>query len=219
MACVRFLALAAGTALAFCQWLIHGYAPLERTMGQTYKILYLHLPAAWWAMFSFLIVCAASIAYLRRRDPFWDALAGAAAETGALLAALALITGSIWGRHSWGVWWTWDPRLTTTLIMFFLYAGYLVLRRQDIPAERRRLLCAVAGIAAFADVPLVFASARLWQSVHPVVFASGGGLEPEMRLTVLACVLASGLLWAALLILRVDLARLEERLARLEEEA
>ncbi len=193
-------ALSGGAALAACQWLIYVYAPLEITMGVVQKIFYIHLPLAWWAFVSFFVVFAASIAFLRGRAARWDRLAAAAAEVGVLCSGLALITGSLWARHSWGVWWTWDPRLTTTLIMWFVYAGYLVLRALDLPEARRAMICAVVGIVAFIDVPLVFVSARLWRSIHPAVFASrGGGLDEAMKVTVIACVLCFGLLWAALI--------------------
>lgn len=199
----QILALAGGAALAACQWLIWVYAPQEATLGLMQKVFYLHLPLAWWALFSFFLVFAGSIAVLARRSAAADRLCAAAAEAGVLFSGLALVTGMIWARRSWGVWWTWDPRLATTLVMFFVYAGYLLLRGLDMEAERRRLVCAVAGVAAFLDVPLVFVSARIWRSIHPAVFASrGGGLEPEMKLTAVACVAAMGLLWAAIVWLR-----------------
>lgn len=199
----QILALAGGAALAACQWLIWVYAPQEATLGLMQKVFYLHLPLAWWALFSFFLVFAGSIAVLARRSAAADRLCAAAAEAGVLFSGLALVTGMIWARRSWGVWWTWDPRLATTLVMFFVYAGYLLLRGLDMDAGRRRLVSAVAGVAAFLDVPLVFVSARIWRSIHPAVFASrGGGLEPEMKLTAVACVAAMGLLWAAIVWLR-----------------
>jgi heme exporter protein C len=149
---------------------------------------------------------------LLRRDAASDILAGAAAELGVLFSGLALISGSIWGRAAWNVWWTWDPRLTTTLIMWFVYAGYLVLRGSGMGGERRAMVSAVLGVVAFLDVPLVFYSARIWRSVHPAVLASqGGGLEPEMWHTVLANIAAFGLLWLTLLLARYALGRAEER--------
>lgn len=210
------LALLGGCALAACQALIFLYAPIESSMGMAQKIFYLHLPVAWWSFVSFFVVFVAGIAYLRTRHARWDALAGAAAEWGLVLNTLSLITGSIWARHSWGVWWTWDPRLTTALVLWFLYAGYLLLRGMDLSPDRRARLCAVVGIAAFLDVPLVFLSARLWRSIHPAVFAArGGGLEPEMRTTIFACLLAFGLIWAALLGLRTLQIRQAARLRAL----
>ena len=137
-----------------------------------------------------------------------------------LLAGLALVTGMIWARRSWGVWWTWDPRLTTTLVMWFIYAGYLVLRGLDLPPQRKRMICAVVGVVAFLDVPLVFLSARLWRSIHPAVFASkGGGLEPEMKLTAIACVAAMGLFWAGLVWLRTRQLGLRDRMDSLRLQA
>ena len=216
---IRFCALLGALALAACQWLIFVYAPVEQSMGLVQKIFYLHLPLAWWALFSFFVVFVASLAYLWKRGLFWDQVAQAAAETGLLLAGLALLTGSIWARHSWGVWWTWDPRLTTTLVMFFVYAAYLALRGLEMPQERKATVCAIIGVVAFLDVPLVFVSARLWRSIHPAVFASsGGGLEPEMRLTVLACLAAFGFFWLALLVTRTRQLAVRARLESLATE-
>ena len=211
---VPLLALAGGLALAFCQWLIFVYAPVEASMRLPQKIFYLHLPLAWWGLLSFCVVFAASAAYLLTRKPSLDALAAAAAEVGVVLAVLALITGSIWGKPSWGVWWTWDPRLTTTLVMCFVYAGYLIIRTMDIPAERRSQIAAVIGIVAFLDVPLVFISARKWNSIHPPSIS----LEPEMKVTVIACILAFGLVWAGLTFFRWKLACDERRLEMLAAE-
>ena len=209
-------ALAGGLALAACQWLIFQFAPVAADTGIIQKIFYIHLPLAWWALISFLTVFIASILYLAGKKPHWDLLAGAAAETGVVLAGLALVTGSIWARRSWGVWWTWDPRLTTTLIMWFIYAGYLVVRKLDLPENRRRNICAVVGVAAFLDVPLVFFSARMWRSIHPAVFASKeGGIDSDMKLTVIACVACFGLFWAGLTAFRFYLARQERAVAGL----
>lgn len=207
-------ALIGGFALAFCQWMIFVYAPIESSMRLPQKIFYLHLPLAWWGLISFFIVFLAGIAYLKTRNDRWDALAGAAAEVGLVLAVLALITGSLWGKPAWGVWWTWDARLTTTLVMCFIYAGYLILRGLDIAPDRKARIAAVVGILAFLDVPLVFLSARLWSYIHPPSIA----LEPEMKHTVMACVAAFGLLWAGLVAFRWRLARDEQRLAALGAE-
>jgi len=206
------LALAALAALLVGQWFIWAYAPVEETMGLVQKIFYIHMPLAWWALVSFFVVFAASIRHLMALSSASDILAGAAAEIGVLFSGLALVSGSIWGRAAWNVWWTWDPRLTTTLIMWFVYAGYLVLRGAGLAGERRAMVCAVLGVVAFLDVPLVFYSARIWRSVHPAVLASqGGGMEPEMWHTVLVNLAAFGLLWLTLLVLRFGLGRAEER--------
>ncbi len=214
----QILALLGGIAFAACQWLVFAYAPEEVTLGLAQKIFYIHLPMSWWALVSFFVVFGASVAYLWRRNPAADRLAAAAAEVGVLLGGLALVTGMLWARRPWGVGWTWDPRLTTTLIMWFVYAGYLVLRGLDLPPQRRNTVCAVVGVVAFLDVPLVFMSARIWRSIHPAVFGSkGGGLEPEMRITVMACVACFGLLWAALVWLRKRQLDLRDRLDALAQ--
>ncbi|MFZ5427443.1 MAG: cytochrome c biogenesis protein [Thermodesulfobacteriota bacterium] len=197
------LAALAAAALAVSQWLIWMHAPLEETMGLVQKIFYIHMPMAAWAMVSFLVVFAASVMVLVKKDDRWDRVAGAACELGVLFSGLALVTGSLWGKPIWNVWWTWDPRLTTTLIMWFVYAAYLVLRQSGVGGERAPVVRAALGVVAFLDVPLVFISARKWRSIHPTVFGSqGGGLEPEMMTAVLASIAAMGLLWAALLALR-----------------
>jgi heme exporter protein C len=206
-------ALAGGLGMAGCQWLVFVHAPLERTMGLVQKIFYIHLPVAWWGLISFFLSCLAGIAWLKSRDSKWDALSAAAAEVGMVCATLALATGCLWARRSWGVWWTWDPRLTTTLILWFIYAGYLALRSLPMPPERRSSLCAVVAIVGFLDVPPVFVSARLWRSIHPAVFASqSGGLAPEMAVAVIASVVCFGLIWIALLGLRFGQMRLQQRL-------
>lgn len=200
---VTVCGLAAGPALAVAQYFIWFYAPVEQTMGLVQKTFYFHIACAWWSLASFFTLFVAGIGFLAKRTPKWDHLGGAAGEVGVLLSTLALASGMLWGRAAWGVWWTWDPRLTTTLIMWFVYCGYLVLRASGIGGERRSLVLSVIGVVAFLDVPLVFLSARMWRSIHPAVIASkGGGLEPEMLTTMLVNLCAFGLLWAAMVGLR-----------------
>ena len=114
------LALSGGIAFALCQWLVFIYAPEERVMGPAQKIFYFHLPLAWWGLVSFGTACAAGLLHLLRHRPSCSRLCDASVEIGMLFCTLTLITGSIWARHSWGVWWTWDPRLTTALILWFI---------------------------------------------------------------------------------------------------
>lgn len=206
-------AVVAGLMLVAAHWTIWLHTPLEATMGLAQKIFYLHLPLAWWALISFFAVFVGSIGVLWRGREGWDHLAGAAAEIGVLFSALALITGSLWARPAWNVWWTWDPRLTTALIMWFVYMGYLVLRSSPLPVLKRRTLCAVLGIVAFVDIPLVFFSTRLWRSIHPsVMSASGGGMEPEMWRAMGLSLAAMGMLWLALLLFRSRQMALQDRL-------
>ena len=199
-----YMAFFGAICLAFSQFLIYDYAPLEKTMGYAQKIFYYHLPLAWWCFVSFFISFIAAILYLLKRNDALDRLSAVSAEIGFVLATLTLVTGSIWGRHSWGVWWTWDPRLTTTLVLWFIYAAYLVVRTMPMPTDKRASVSAVITIIGFLDVPLVFFSARLWRSIHPAVFASkGGGLEPEMVHTVVFCVLTFAFIYFPVLAFRL----------------
>lgn len=200
---IRLCALAAAAVSILAQWAVWYYAPVEQSMGVVQKIFYTHLPLAWWSFVSFFVVFAASVLYLARRREHHARLAGAAAELGVLFSGLALVTGMCWARPIWNVWWTWDPRLTTTLVMWFIYAAYLLLRASDIGGHRKNAVLAVLGVVAFLDVPLVFVSARYWRSIHPaVVGAQGGGMEPEMWLAAAINLVAVGLLWLALLLVR-----------------
>lgn len=202
---MKLLPLFCLAVLAICvaQWTIYFYAPLEESMGITQKIFYLHLPASFWALISFFLVFVFSVAYLCKRRFQFDIWARSFAELGILYASIALLTGMVWAKTAWGVWWTWDPRLITTLIMWFVYIGYLILNSLELPRERKAILRAVVGIAAFLDVPLVFFSARIFRSIHPNVFASSdGSLESEMTITVVICIIAFGILWFSLALFR-----------------
>ena len=205
-----------GKGLAAGQRFLFGYAPVVQTMGPIQKIFYIHLPLSWWALVSFFVVFICSAGYLAKRRESFDLAARAAAEIGVVFTSLCLITGIIWGRRSWGVWWTWDPRLSTALVMWFVYVAYLIMGSLAASPQRKALVRSVLGIVAFLDVPLVFLSARMWRSVHPAVFASReGGLEPEMKLTVFVCVGAMGLLWLGLFLLRKTQLTQESRIDRL----
>ena len=207
--------------LVAAQAMIWFYAPEEQTMGLVQKIFYIHVPLAWWGFVAFFLVFLGSLGYLWKKNPSFDIMARAAAEIGVLFFTLVLLTGIIWARASWNTWWTWDPRLSTALVMWFMYCGYLVLRSASLDTHRLKVLCAVLGLVAFLDVPLVFVSARLWRSIHPAVFASkGGGLPPEMGLTVGVNVLVWGGLFVLLVMVRFSQLRLrtaiDEGFARIQ---
>lgn len=211
------LALVGSMGLAFCQWLIYIWTPVEQTMGVVQKIFYMHVPLALWGFVSFFVVFAGSILWLVKKRIIFDCICGAAAELGVLFSGLSLITGMIWAKKSWGIWWTWDPRLTSTLIMWFIYSSYLILRKIEVSGQKRRSVCAVVGILAFLDVPLVFLSARIFRSIHPaVLFSRSGSLEPEMTLTLAICILFLGILWWSLLMVRTNQIRGEVRLNYLQ---
>jgi heme exporter protein C len=193
-------------------------APREKTMGDLQRIFYFHVPAAISGMTALAVNFAASIMYVLRKDRRWDNLGIAAAETGVLFLIMVLVTGSIWAKPVWLVWWTWSPRLTTSLILCMLYMAYLLIRKYIEDPERRGLVSAVFGIIAFADAPLVWFSIRWWRDIHPEPMLESGGLAPAMRPAFLTCLAAFLLLMIYLLRRRFFLASIEndiEELARI----
>lgn len=153
------------------------WAPLESTEGHVQRIFYVHVPVSWCAFVAFFVVFVASIVFLIKRDERWDWLAVSAAELGLLMTTLSLISGIIWGRPTWGVWWVWDPRLTSTLLMWMIYVAYLMVRAYSSEVGRGSRLAAVIGIIGFADVPVVYYSVVWWQNIHPQPVIQPGDLE------------------------------------------
>jgi len=188
----------AGAVLVCALLFFAGYAALfvapdERTMHEIQRIFYFHLPS-WITSFSaFFVVFLANVAYIITRKPKWDWLGVAGAEVGVVCCTIGLITGPIWAHPVWGVWWTWDARLTTTFILWLLYITYLLLRGLLEDPERRASLSAIFGIFAFLDVPLVYMSNRLWRTQHPQPVIAGGqgsGLDPVMSKVLAICIFA-----------------------------
>ena len=170
---VALAALAAAVVVLFT------YTPVEETMGPVQKIFYVHLPLAINTFIAATVVFVASIGYLWRRRAWWDDLASAAAKVAVFYCSGVLLTGMIWGHAAWGQWWTWSPRLTFSLMLWLLYAVYLMVRTSIESPQRRATVCAVYGVTAFLDVPLVWLSARLMPDIHP----SHVELIPSMKIT------------------------------------
>ncbi|MDH5672332.1 MAG: cytochrome c biogenesis protein [Myxococcales bacterium] len=194
-------------------------APVEQQMGVVQKIFYFHVPAAN-AMYLGFIVCAvASAVYLARRDERWDALAVAAGEVGMLFCVAVLISGPLWARKAWGVYWTWDPRLTSTLLAGMIFAAYLVLRSSGGGEVERRFAAGLA-IVGLIDIPVIKYSVQRWRGTHPTVISSkGGGIHPDMRPALLLGFLFFALLSVALIWTRARLERTRQRMEALEMEA
>jgi heme exporter protein C len=190
------------------------YTPTEQTMGPIQMIFYLHLPAAINTFLALLTAFVASLAYLWQRSSWWDDLASAAARVAVQLCAVVLATGMFWGRGAWGVWWTWSPRLTFSLILFLLYMVYLVLRSSIEGTQKRAAIAAIYCIIAFLDVPLVWLSARLIPDIHPGSIR----LESTMKLTLAAWFVPMTLMTAGLIVARFSLNRREAEAARLAGE-
>lgn len=204
------------------------FAPAERVQAEVYRILFVHVPSAWLAFFAFGNVAVGSVMYLVRGRARWDRLAHASAEIGVLFTSLTLVTGSIWGRSVWGVWWQWDPRLTTTLIMWFIYVSYLALRSYIDDPNIRQRTASVLGIVGVVSVPIVWFSVEWWRSLHPTpsITNPGGGMPAEMLTTLLVSVAAFTVFYAVLVRQRMqlelavaELGILRERLHERSEES
>lgn len=197
-------------------------APDEATMHAVQRIFYFHVPS-WSASFSaFFIAFAAGIAFLATRREQFDWLAVSAAEVGVIACTIGLITGPLWGKPAWGIWWTWDPRLTTTFILWLLYISYLLLRQLIEEPGRRATLSAVFGIFAFLDVPLVYLSNRLPRGQHPKPVIFGGpnsGLDPTMGKVLGFCIFSVLCLMVLVLADRYRLESLRHQLDELRHEA
>ena len=169
-------------------------APTDAVQGEPQRLMYVHVPAAWVAYLAFAGVLAASVGYLARRGLAWDRRAQAAAEVGVALTALTIVTGSLWGRPVWGVWWTWEPRLITTAVLLLIYVGYVALRSLPADPHRTALRAAGLGIVAFVNVPIVHFSVVWWRTLHqPATVLRPGGpapIEPEMLASLLTATAA-----------------------------
>ena len=188
-------------------YLVFIYVPTEETMGDIQRIFYFHVAIAWVAFLAFFVVFVCSILYLWKRAIKWDTIARSSAELGIVFTTLVLITGPIWARPVWGVWWTWDARLTATLVLWFTYVGYLLLRSYAAEEASRARFAAVLGIVGFIDVPIVYLSIHLWRTQHPPALV--GDLVPSMLLTLLISVAAFTALYVILMIRSVSLRNIE----------
>jgi heme exporter protein C len=193
-------------------------SPPDRDMGDLQKIMYVHVPAAWVAFLAFTIVFAYSVRYLWKRNPAHDLAAFAAAEIGTILTALTIALGSIWARPTWGVWWTWDPRQTTTAILLLIFAGYLALRAFTDDEERRARWSAAVGIFGFINVPIVYMSVRWWRTIHQVQ-STPSSVDSVYGLGLLLNSLAFTALLIFLVVARFHLAQLERALESRSEDA
>jgi heme exporter protein C len=182
--------------------------PADAAQGDVQRIMYVHVPSAWLAYLAFFVTLVASLLYLRRRDLRYDRVAVASAEIGLLLTGLTIASGAIWGKATWGKWWDWDPRLTTTAILFIIYAGYLLLRESIVDRRRRARLAAIFGILGFLNVPVVHFSVLWWRGLHqpPTVIQPGDPTIDHLLLAaLLGSVLSFTLVYVWLLQRRVEL--------------
>lgn len=208
----RLLLVLVGILMPVALYFAFLYAPQEKVMGVVQRIFYFHVASAWTGLFSFGVVFTGAVLYLWKKDPAYDRLSHAAVEVGVFYFTIVLVTGPIWAKPVWGAWWTWDPRLTSTFVLFLIYVAYLLLRSslKDHPALRT--YAAVYGIVGFVDVPIVWMSIHWWRTIHPKVISPGKvDLDPRMWYAVLVCFGVMLLLYFVLLRLRINLETLREQ--------
>jgi heme exporter protein C len=190
--------------------------PPDAEQGDVQRLMYVHVPAAWLAFLSFGVVFLASLAYLRTGRIRWDRVAVASAEIGVLFCVLTLGLGSLWGRPVWGTWWTWDPRLTTTVVLLLIYVGYLSLRNVADSPSRRAHWSAVVGVVGFVDVPIVHMSVVWWRSLHQeatVIRPGAPTMDTGMLLVLLFATVVFSVAYGYLMAVRLRVGRLEDHAA------
>jgi len=185
--------------------------PADGMQGDIQRLMYVHVPAAWLAFLAFFIVFLMSVLYLIQRDLRWDRVAQSSAEIGVVFTVLTLALGSMWGKPTWGVWWTWDPRLTTTAIMLAIYVGYLAIRSFADDPDKRARWAAIVGIIGFANVPIVYLSVIWWRTLHQPP-SSPRSVSPEILWTLMFNLAAFTVIYVYLMMRRVRLAKLEGEL-------
>lgn len=202
-------------------YMIFLYAPREESMGEVQRIFYIHVPSAITAFVAYGVVALGSVVYLAKRLQFWDELAHSAAEIGFVFCTCVLVTGPLWAKPVWGIWWTWDMRLTSTFILWLLFIAYLMLRSYLMNPARAAVLSSVVGVMGFADVIFNYMSIRWFRTQHPqpvILGGPGSGLDPRMLATLLVSWGAFMCLFAYLLRERLELARTERELSGLRRE-
>jgi heme exporter protein C len=199
------------------------YAPLEAIMNYVQKIFYFHISNAWVGMLGFIVAAIAGVVYLIKKDLKWDIVELAAVEISLVFFFIAIVTGSIWAKPSWGTYWTWDARLTTAAILEMIYLAYLLLRQGIEDPERRARFSAVYTLVGAVSVPVTFMSIRIWQTIHPVVIGGGSsgaqgsfGMTPPMLMTMFFCLAAFSVIFATLLWYRIRLGNLAEQVDQLK---
>ena len=205
--------MAAATMMAITLYLVFFWAPTDANLGASQRILYFHVPVAVLGLLSIVVVAAASAAHLITRREEWDSLAYSAAEVGVLLTSLGIVTGAMWAKPTWGIWWTWDPKLTLTLVLWFIYVGYLMLRAYGPKGSQGARYGAVVALIGAIDAPIVYYAANLWRTTHPTLVvgpaADSGAMDSRMAAVLLASAVTFVLLYVYTLVERYALRRTE----------
>lgn len=195
-------------------WMVFFWVATERTMGVVQRIFYIHVPSAWVAFMAFGIVALCSAVYLWLEDERLDMAALSAAEGGMVFTTIVLLTGPLWGKIAWGAYWVWEPRLTLTLLLWFIYLGYFLVRSSTENAQKAKKFAAVVGLVGAVDIPLIHLSVAWFRSQHPsavVMKPEGPSLDPDMLTTLFVGLAAFTALFFALFIYRYGLELLRHR--------
>jgi heme exporter protein C len=187
--------------------------PADAAQGNVQRLMYVHVPAAWLAFLAFFVVFVMSVLYLIQRDDRWDRVAASSAEIGVVFTVLTLLLGMMWGKPTWGVFWTWDPRLTTTAILLAIYVGYGALRSFAEDGEKRARWSAIVGVIGFANVPIVYMSVTWWRTLHQPP-SSPRSVDPDILWTLMLNLAAFTLVYLYLMVRRVRYAKLEGELEK-----
>jgi len=189
-------------------------SPADTVQGELVRIMYVHVPAAWLAYLAFGVTLLSSIGYLIFKDLTWDRVAASSAEIGVYFTGLAIALGMIWAKPTWGVWWTWDARLTLTAIMFFVYVGYLAMRKTTDDPQVRAGRAAVLGVLGAVQIPLVHFSVVWWRTLHQpasILRPDGPAIQDALMLwALLTAVVAFSVVYLALMVKRIELHRLAD---------
>jgi heme exporter protein C len=196
--------------------MIFFYAPMDAIQKDAQRIFYIHVPSAWVGMLAFTVTAVAGVVYLVKANERWDWVARASAEIGTVFLSIALITGSLWGKPIWGTWWTWDPKLTATLILWFMFVAYLMLRSYMGRTHASARAGAVLAIIGVIDVPIIYEAANWWRTLHPSAeIGQQGALPFPVVLTFLVSAITFTLLYSLLLIQVYQLQKMQTIAQRL----
>ena len=210
------LLISGALLMAFTLYLVYFWAPTEQNLGVSQRIFYFHVPLGWIGMVSIIVVAVASILHLTTGRQKWDDLAYSTAELGVIYASLILVTGAIWGKPVWGVWWTWDPKLTTTLVLWFVYVGYLMVRAYGPAGGQGKRFASVIALIGAIDAPIIYKATDWWRSAHPDNNIPSD-LDGRMLLTLLVSVVTFTIIYLFMLMERYSLRKSESDLDELHQ--
>ena len=209
--------------MALTLYLIYFWVPTEQNLGVSQRIFYFHVPLGWIGMVSIVVVAVASVMHLFTGKQRWDDLAYSTAELGMIYASLILVTGAIWGKPVWGVWWTWDPKLTTTLVLWFIYVGYLMMRAYGPSGSQGKRFASVIALIGAIDAPIIYMASIWWRTAHPALNIGPAAEESEaigdsrIYLTLLASVITFTVMYVYLLVERYSMRKSESELDELHQ--